>query len=115
MSKFTQGEWRYVENNTVVVGGEQSKTIAYLISDIKFSEDGCIEFPKDEYKANGRLITAAPEMYELLKALAFYIEAITKLQKEYVANEFCDYAERIHELLARLDGEDSEQGDEENC
>ena len=53
-----------------------------------------------------RMIAAAPEMYELLKALAFYIEATTKLQKKYVANEFLDYAERIHDLLARIDGEE---------
>ena len=57
-----------------------------------------LEASPEEYYRQKRMEKAAPEMYELLKALAFYIEATTKLQKEYVANEFLDYAERIHDL-----------------
>lgn len=39
-----------------------------------------------------RLIVATPEMY--------------KLQKDYLADEFLDYATRTKELLARIDGEE---------
>ena len=53
-----------------------------------------------------RLIVAAPEMYKLLNNIAWYIEVTQKLQKDYLADEFLDYATRTKELLARIDGEE---------
>ena len=52
------------------------------------------------------LAAAAPEMYDLLKNMAWYIEATQKLQKNYVAEELSDYATRANELLARIDGKE---------
>lgn len=98
MSDFSKGKWRYSEtNNTVVINDDRYIPVAFLV--------GCSMFSKQEYQANGRLIAAAPEMYELLNSIAWYIEATQKLQKDYLADEFSDYATRVKELLARIDGE----------
>ena len=89
MPNFTQEKWRYIEmNNTIVTDGEKYKPIAHLV--------GCIAFPEDEYKANGRLIAAAPEMYDLLKVWV-QIQAQPTLR---IAQE------RAKELLAQIDGKE---------
>lgn len=97
MSKFTQDEWRYAEmNNTVVAGGERYKTIAHLV--------GCIAFPEDEYKANGRLIASAPEMYEQLNAFVSEIESFLIVYDLSVFNdEFLDLVTNAKALLERID------------
>ena len=56
----------------------------------------------------GRLIAAAPEMYELLKHTAFYIKEADKLKP--LPSELMDYAKRISELLTRIDGDVMSEG-----
>ena len=99
MSEFTKGKWRYVEtNNTVVINDDRYIPVAFLL--------GCSMFSKQEYQANGRLMAAAPEMYEMMKNTANYILECAKLYSPF-PGELCMYAERIKELLARIDGEKS--------
>ncbi len=88
MSKFTKGKWKV--------------KYSHMMQGI-FDEDND---PVELNEANARLIAAAPDMYELLNNIAWYIEATQKLQKNYLADEFSDYATRAKELLARIDGEE---------
>ena len=54
----------------------------------------------------GRLIAAAPEMYELLKHTVFYIKETDKLKP--LPSELMDYAKRISELLTQIDGKEAD-------
>ena len=67
---------------------------------------------KDAEEANARLISAAPEMYNLLKAIANI-----DILKNYVETTECNgkiqtgnsVVQDINELLARIDGNDDEE------
>ena len=86
MSKFTKGQWR-VKYNPIIQG--------------IFDEDNN---PVQLNEANARLIAAAPEMYELLEDVAWYLEQIADDD-----DESSKYASSIQELLARIDGEDEDE------
>lgn len=92
MSDFSKGKWRYVEtNNTVVINDDRYTPVAFLL--------GCSMFSKQEYQANGRLIAAAPEMYELLKE-----ELIPT--SDYGGILSFEREKKIRTLLTRIDGEE---------
>lgn len=92
MSRFTKGKWRYVEmNNAVVVDDDSYLPIAF--------PTGCSMFSEQEYKANGRLIAAAPEMYELL------LEELVPTS-DYGGIVSFERERKIKELLARIDGKE---------
>ena len=60
----------------------------------------------DETDANGRLIAAAPEMYEeLYEALQ-----LIRGHSSYKGDEFDQQARSIQALLARIDGEEANHG-----
>ena len=107
MSGFTKGKWKYSEElrqvtaypegpgNWPVVGGMPAfpGEAPSLWKDIT----GKLCWNGDETDANGRLIAAAPEMYEILC--------------EFLC--ICGYNEETledaEELIARIDGEDAEE------
>ena len=93
MSKFTEGKWKINEYCDVLAENNQ------LIALINKPRN------KKEAQANARLIAAAPEMYQLLDNLVWYIEANQKLQKDCYDDEISAYVTRTKELLARIDGE----------
>ena len=59
MSKFTQGKWEYVMRSIRAITPKETIGVAFI-----YCSNG-----QEEAEANARLIAAAPEMYELLKAL----------------------------------------------
>lgn len=99
MSKFTKGKWKNYINKCVYVLDKKNKFPRFIVDSVHGNTE-------EEAQANARLIAAAPEMYQLLDDIAEYIEATQKLQKDYLATEFFDYAIRAKELLARIDGEE---------
>lgn len=86
MPKFTQGDWT-VKHGEIKCGNHY---IAFLF-----------EYTLEETKANGRLIAAAPEMYEEL----YEVLQLLKGKTSWEGDEFAWYAQDIAELLARIDGQ----------
>jgi hypothetical protein len=62
-TKWTPGPWQFVGPHFIGTAGDDPQTVAYL-------DDHRNRKPRssDEMQANGRLIAAAPEMYEALQA-----------------------------------------------
>ena len=56
-----------------------------------------------ERQLQGRITAEAPEMYGLLKNIAFYINEINKLRP--LPSELITYARRAEALLERIGGE----------
>lgn len=88
MSKFTGGKWE-----VVVIYGDH-----YVI----FSND---EVVADCFgsNANGRLIAAAPEMYDEL----YEVLQLLQGKSSYDGDEYSQHAEDIRELLACIDGKEA--------
>lgn len=69
--KFTKGPWRYCGKDR-----EQCKCVQVWSVPADFNVVICLmeteegEITEEEYKANSRLVAAAPEMYELLKTIS---------------------------------------------
>lgn len=91
MSKFTGGEWKYLQWPFIGLGGDEQWC---LIG----SPERAIGFIRHEEDA--KLITAAPKMYELL------IFAMASLRDGDIPAQ--RVADRIEELLARIDNEEDE-------
>ena len=90
MSKFTAGKWTYdTPSGCVHCEGK-------LIADVAGA--GGTNYRHAKGEANARLITAAPEMYRLLKSVANY-------KPDFV----WDVVFHAQELLARIDGEEAEE------
>lgn len=94
MSKFTSGEW-HIERNV-------HDAYSDVEHELVVPEDWCIG--KDYIAAvidptDARLITAAPEMYRLLESIVSLLSVHSYSQGEAV---------KIHQLLARIDGEEAE-------
>ena len=114
MSKFTQGEWKYLDELYQVCAYTNSED-PDLLADIT-GEIGCKGFfNEEEVNANGRLIASAPKMYwlltEMLKISALKAQASTEkndplFMKALVAQ---DGAENIaKKLLAYIDGTEAQ-------
>ena len=82
MSKFTKGKWKINEYCDVLAENNQ---LVALINEPR---------NKKEAQANARLIAAAPEMYNWLKAFLQVSKDGTVINTRH-----------IKELLARIDGE----------
>ena len=108
MSGFTKGKWKYSEKlqqvtaypegpgNWLIVGGFPT----YPDEQVMWKEiTGKLCWNGDETDANGRLIAAAPEMYELLKIW-------TEIQAQPTLMEA---QKKAQELLAYIDGEEAEE------
>ena len=91
MSKFTKGKWSVEYGIDIKSGIHDDAYIAQLFF---------LGERFDEEAANGRLIAAAPEMYELLKVCAK-----TEESGNYIP-AFLDLKNKALELLARIDVED---------
>lgn len=86
MSKHTPGPWRYIQRGTQVwgksVGGCQMIESEHLIADVcgwghlQYLPDGV-----EVQDANGRLIAAAPDLLESLKAM---VKMITRTDMEFM-------------------------------
>ena len=108
MSKFTAGKWKYLDELYQVCAYTNSEP-NLLLADITgaigckgfFNEGeiGCKKgfFNEEEVHANGRLIAAAPEMYELLKVWA----------KQQAQTTLMAAQKRAQGLLARIDVEEA--------
>ena len=90
MAKFTPGPWKNAGLH--IIDPDHKNIIAGIIR--KLGHD-------DEIEANGRLIAAAPDMYELLKLC---IETLD----EYLPFE-CGASKVSKRLLARIDVEASNE------
>ena len=97
MSEFTRGSWFSVRTETKA--GKHRRTRIYC--GVR-REDGTLKTiatlsgTAAETKADARLITAAPEMYDLLKTCADQFNHIG----------FSPMGEMCEELLARIDGKE---------
>ena len=93
MSKFTRGTWHYFHpNGCIHCDGK-------LIAEVT-GAGGPKSYRHAQGEANARLIAAAPEMYETLELCAKVL---------YGHNEFA-VAQKVHNLLARIDGEKIDNG-----
>lgn len=94
MSKFTAGEWKYVQAFGVVYNEDTSAVIA----SVRGAGTGSCFCLTQEGQANARLIAAAPEMYRLLQNFCYPEEPFdARMAKK------CD---EVWELLKRIDGEE---------
>jgi len=87
MMKHTPGPWKaeQVRNDWKVTSDDYGRIVTRI----------CYPDPKVDttVEADARLIAAAPEMYETLKAIAGRFDATD-----------CDEIFRAHELLSRIEG-----------
>ena len=102
MSEFTRGSWFSVRTETKA--GKHRRTRIYC--GVR-REDGTLKTiatlsgTAAETKADARLITAAPEMYDLL------YEALQELKGyDPIGNGVSTVYPEIEELLARIDGKE---------
>lgn len=92
MQEFTKRHWRYSEmGNRVTQDDEKYLPIAEVY--------GCSFYPEEEYKANGRLMAAAPELYELV---------LDELRGE--AGGILSFARegKIRKIINRISGEETQ-------
>ena len=94
MPDFTKGEWKYIPEirGIIAYDGDRRKIWGNAIT-----TDLSNEYKTDEeIHANGRLIAAAPEMYDLLKKLVGCSHE----------DDMCEITDTAYELLARIDGKE---------
>ena len=91
MAKFTPGPWKNA--GLYIIDPDHKNIIAGIIRKLGYD---------DEVEANGRLIAAAPEMYELLKE-----ELIPT--SDYGGILSFSRENKLRKLLARIDGEASNE------
>lgn len=117
MSKHTPGPWNYGEGyiDTHAVDDDGSRD--YIILAEMHSTFGPDNYgvdqwmlPPEEYEANGRLIAAAPEMYELIQMLVRtwendcqFIPCDTEAASE-LSNKLARLAAQAVPLLAKIEG-----------
>ena len=95
---FSKGTWSLSEQNGEILAD------GHRIAKVDGATVHNYEDNAEEYLANARLIVAAPEMYgELYEALQ-----LCKGKSSYEGDDFWEQAESISELLARIDGEETE-------
>lgn len=82
MSKHTPGPWNYDSGYIDTHAVDDDGSLDYIILAEMHSTFGPDNYgvdqwrlPPEEYEANGRLITAAPDMYELLGKIRGHIDS----------------------------------------
>ena len=112
MSKFTKGKWQLNDNQDSVYVFDEEEGERLDIAPIIRS------FREGEYRANARLIAAAPDMYRLLammcelddqKLCAVEGKDHTAFMTAFVAQR--DVVEAAKALLVCIDGNETEGGD----
>ena len=99
MTKFTGTEWICSENGNgdFFIDSSRGESIGILYKDVP------------EVEANARLISAAPEMYKILtKIVKFYLNRHLCILRLVLKNGESVHIDKIEELLAWIDGNDSE-------
>lgn len=102
MSEFTQGNWKYMNDGTIRACPPNSYALINIIKLAGFKEFKEVlgeEKAREMIDANGRLIAASPEMYEMLKE-----ELIST--SDYGGILSFERERKVRELLARIDGEE---------
>ncbi|MBQ3695044.1 MAG: hypothetical protein II884_09745 [Synergistaceae bacterium] len=102
MSKFTKGKWSVEYGIDIKSDIRKDAYIAQLFF---------LGERFEEQAANGRLIAAAPEMYEALTECADTLEIIKHSDECKETADLYQLEELIHalwELLARIDGDSQE-------
>ena len=94
MSKFTGGEWKYLQSPLRGLGGDEQW---YLIG----SPERAVGFIRHEEDA--KLIAAAPEMYDEL----YEVLQLLQGKSSYDGDEYSQHAEDIRGLLACIDGKEA--------
>ena len=99
MSEFTKGKWEFDESPNSVyvidVSNDGERVRIDIAPVIKGTSDG-------EYKANARLIAAAPEMYKILADIVKELRAYG----DDVRDDLYSFMTEAEEILARVDGVD---------
>lgn len=93
MSKFSQGNWYVDSANIIRCDDDYDRSIAALITS---------PATKEVDKANARLIAHAPDMYDDLCEIAYFLEH--KSCGEH--DEFAYYARIIRQTLSEIDGKE---------
>lgn len=101
MIEFTGGEWKIDMQSCVSY--ECVHTFIYPEDlQVRQCDDdihiALVNHAYPEWQANARLIAAAPEMYRLLESIVSLLSVHSYSQGEAV---------KIHQLLARIDGEEA--------
>ena len=103
MTKFTKGEWKYMNDGTIRACRPNSALLINIILLAGFKDFKKVlgeEKAREMIDANGRLAAAAPEMYEMLDDC---LEELTFCESESAE----DLKDRIIALFERIDGEGS--------
>ncbi len=106
MKKFTGNKWEVEYIRSIDLFSITAYSDKYKFGD--YEDVGILKYAKKE---DARLIAAAPEMYDLLDNISFYITEVDKLCSSAQIpffSEFVDYANRIKYLLTRIDGTEDE-------
>jgi len=90
---YTKGEWE-VDRHTVYALGKYGSN--RFSAHIQHGWDGGEETPQAELEANAHLISAAPELYEALKALTSYVSIMGYFKPEK--------QEQFRKALAKAEG-----------
>ena len=101
MLDFTQGKWKYEESVTI-----NGKEYIIYMGSVNPKEPG-ENIALARRKADARLIAAAPELYEALKACADFIEDIICWKCPNCSIDAEDMHEALEELFARIDGKEA--------
>lgn len=96
MSKFTKGRWMYLDAIEQVCSYTDGE-----IWPTDITGELCLNGNMEEMHANGRLIAAAPEMYELVNSLASLPD------EQCMIGPLITKARRI---IARIDGPEATNG-----
>lgn len=107
MSKHTPGPWNYGEGYIDTHAVDDDGSCDYIILAELHSTFGPDNYgvdqwmlPPEEYDANGRLMAAAPEMYELLRDVRQYVADANLRSDCYAEIDL----KAIDALLAKIEG-----------
>jgi len=99
MSKHTPGKWMaegFGEINSELANGKWA-----AITIVKANHEGSVEVTEEEAEANGRLIIAAPEMFDLLVKVQRIISIPSVVSQADLLHQI---KQRVIDCLSRIDG-----------
>ena len=96
--EYTKGEWKAKKTTVVIPSKHDSNMTDFVVAqtDIYCSVEG------KEAEANARLISAAPDMYEALRALSF--QFASAVEKPYSKDK--EIYEQAQKALAKAEGKE---------
>lgn len=104
-TQHTPGPWEIAEDR--FIRNIEGQTIAEVQEWHQFvtqCKDGTLDIDKEEmpWKANARLIAAAPELLEILKESVWYID--------FGDSGAIEWHEQMEKLIAKIEGDESNTG-----